>query len=54
VGRSTEGKIIKTDKEIVMNPPQQKRRQVAYPEMEEDIFNFVLKYEDEAVLSDDL
>jgi hypothetical protein len=54
VGCSTVGKIINTAKEIVMNPHQQKRREVAYPKMEEDLFNFVQKYEDEAVVSDEL
>jgi hypothetical protein len=40
VGRSSVGKIINTDKEIVMNPHQQKRREVAYPEMKISIISF--------------
>lgn len=54
IGRSTVGKIINSDIEMSLNPAQQKTRTTKYPEMESGLFDFVLRTEDEAALSDEL
>ncbi len=54
VGRSSIGKILQCEKEVSLNPKQQKRRASQYPEMEEQLYAFVLSTEDDAVLSDEL
>jgi hypothetical protein len=54
VGRSTVGKVINTEIETMLNPDRQKRRCVKYPAMEEELYKFVLRHENDAFFSDEL
>ena len=54
VGRSTIGKILSGDRELELNPNQLKRRRVHFPDMEQELYNFILQHQHEAVLSDEL
>jgi hypothetical protein len=54
VGRSTIGKILNGDREVELNPNQLKRRRVHFPDMEQELYAFVLQHQNEAILSDEL
>ena len=54
IGRSTIGKILRRDFELELNPNQLKRRICHFPEMEMELYKFVLQHEDKVTLSDDL
>jgi hypothetical protein len=54
VGRSTVGKVINTEIETMLNPDREKRRCVKYPAMEEELYKFVLRHENDAFFSDEL